>query len=1003
MRFRLTCIYIVFSQLLSAQTDQQLHFERIEGLSHNTVYSIMKDKQGFLWIATADGLNRYDGVQMKIYKPSVDNKKGSFQGRIIRSKLIEDELEQIWFLASGAGSYCYNKKKDLFEPWRIQLKKDWPASSFAPLIVDSFHIWASNSFWGVLAYHIQTKSSVVFKNDLNLELGDGICDDKKDFWFLTNKGVLFFDRKNKKWQHIFKDKKITALGYSIDTVYLQTQEQLYAFNTQTQQLGKVKIENNALAVSVRKFYTDKKNNVWAGDETGNIYFKESSSNFFKWRGNINGENLSGTLYPVYSLYVDENDILWVGADVLGLQKAELNRPKFDIYPSPSKSKKGNSIFIYAIYEDEDNGIWLGTFRQGLLHLNKNTRQVNKIELPGTLQTDQNTNSVKFIRKDSQGNLWIGHSNFLFVRKKGQAVFESVEIIAPQTPHQQTLNPYSFIEYGDSLFFTTAWGIYVIKNNKNKFVATHLQKAEVQIYYDLFIDQYKNYWLAFEGGIYKRMDLNNVFGSTPGDTILFPGTGAKSFLHDSTHHMLWISTTGGLIAFHLPSGKYKNYTEADGIGNSYVYGALKNGNDLWLSTNRGLSKAVLNFRSGNVFPDISFTNFTRHDGLPDDEFNTGAFYKGNSGNLYFGTIKGVVWFKPGELNTNQELPRMVITNILVNDKKADSILSSEYITKLSLPYYKNNLFFQFRGIRFNNAGNVSYAYQLKGWDPDWIYSGTLNQVRYNKLPAGDYLFMIKAANGAGTWNENAYTVSITIHAPFWKTWWFYTLIGIVFTASVILVTRYVFQNRLKEKIRLLEKQRAVEAERNRISKDMHDEIGSGLTRIALMTELMNTSQQLTTDAKQNVDEIAASTRKLVETMSEIIWALNPQNDKLDNLLAYLREQTQHYFEPLNIHYKVDFPDPVPDIKLSNEQKRNIFLVSKEALNNALKHSGATVIELSAFQRNGRFEFSVSDNGKGLNTGANGLRNMQQRMTDINGGIDWTSYNGSGTKVIYWINI
>src|SRR5262245_39943879 len=130
MRFLLTCIYLLISHLLSAQSDQQLHFEKITGLSQNTVYSIMKDKKGFLWIATADGLNRFDGIQMKIYKPSIDNKEGSFQGRIIRSKLIEDELEQIWFLASGGGLYCYNKKKDLFEGHRIRLNKEQPELSF---------------------------------------------------------------------------------------------------------------------------------------------------------------------------------------------------------------------------------------------------------------------------------------------------------------------------------------------------------------------------------------------------------------------------------------------------------------------------------------------------------------------------------------------------------------------------------------------------------------------------------------------------------------------------------------------------------------------------------------------------------------------------------------------------------------------------------------------------------------------------------------------------------
>ena len=188
--------------------------------------------------------------------------------------------------------------------------------------------------------------------------------------------------------------------------------------------------------------------------------------------------------------------------------------------------------------------------------------------------------------------------------------------------------------------------------------------------------------------------------------------------------------------------------------------------------------------------------------------------------------------------------------------------------------------------------------------------------------------------------------------------------------------------------------------------MHDEIGSGLTRIALMTELMK-GPMLSSEIRQNVDEIGGSSRKLVESMSEIIWALNPQQDKLDNLLSYLREQTQKYFEPLHISYSVNFPDTITDFKLSNEQRRNLFLVTKEALNNALKHSGATEISLSAKYEGNKFMFSINDNGKGINEWPtrreSGLRNMQQRMMDIKGNIEWSNSTDGGTQVNYWIII
>lgn len=193
------------------------------------------------------------------------------------------------------------------------------------------------------------------------------------------------------------------------------------------------------------------------------------------------------------------------------------------------------------------------------------------------------------------------------------------------------------------------------------------------------------------------------------------------------------------------------------------------------------------------------------------------------------------------------------------------------------------------------------------------------------------------------------------------------------------------------------------ERTRISSDMHDEIGSGITHIALLSELIQTQQKDERGLKQDINKISTSARRLVQTMSEIIWALNPQNDTLENLLAYTREQSHQYFESLNVQFEIHFPEFVPDIKLSNAERRNLYLVTREALNNVMKHSGATVILLKLGITNTRFCFSVTDNGKGMSdknirTGGNGLHNMKRRMKEIGGTISWRPLQ-QGTKVEY----
>ena len=197
------------------------------------------------------------------------------------------------------------------------------------------------------------------------------------------------------------------------------------------------------------------------------------------------------------------------------------------------------------------------------------------------------------------------------------------------------------------------------------------------------------------------------------------------------------------------------------------------------------------------------------------------------------------------------------------------------------------------------------------------------------------------------------------------------------------------------------------ERSRISSDMHDEIGSGITHIALLSELIQTQQKEVPGLKKDISVIATSARKLVQTMSEIIWAMNPENDTLENLLAYIREQSHQYFESMDMHFEIYFPDAVPDIKLSNEQRRNLYLVTREALNNAMKHSEATCIQLKLEIQKKTCCFSVTDNGKGINEkvnkpGSNGLRNMNKRMEDIEGSIEWLSLE-RGTIVKYCLAV
>ncbi|HYO22270.1 MAG TPA: triple tyrosine motif-containing protein, partial [Flavisolibacter sp.] len=548
-----------------------------------------------------------------------------------------------------------------------------------------------------------------------------------------------------------------------------------------------------------------------------------------------------------------------------------------------------NVFVNTIYEDENNNVWLGTFENGIRVLNKRTGKLVGLKLPGANPKVNYSNSVPLIQHDSKGNVWTSMSGYLYLKENGRSDFASIKI---PSPSNALLVPqvWSFSEYLNGWLLGTTIGLYHVQKEENRYLIRHLPQFGQNRIFHIWVSPGEEIWIAFESGgiaVTKNLEAKTK--------RLFTETNVRSFLYDEKHALLWMSSSSGLIAFHIPTGRFKNFTEEDGLLNDYVYGALPHNEDLWISTNNGLSKASVLFNNNEVLPTVRFRNFTTEDGLSANVFNARAFHKGASGNFYFGTPMGVTWFNPVNVKSRKDRPVIQMTALLVNEQKVDT-LAPEYITQLSLPHFQNNLFFRFRGIDFRSPEKIKYAYMLDGWDEDWIYSKQLNEVRYSNLPPGDYTFKIKASNASGDYSPHVHQVSVTIFPPFWKTWWFRLLVAIAILSAAIFITTSLAQRKLRRQLLEMEKQRAIEAERNRISIDMHDEIGSGLTHIALLSELIQTQKKAEAELKKDIGAISASARKLVENMSEIIWALNPHNDTLENLLAYLREQTMGYFEP-----------------------------------------------------------------------------------------------------------
>jgi two-component sensor histidine kinase len=319
-----------------------------------------------------------------------------------------------------------------------------------------------------------------------------------------------------------------------------------------------------------------------------------------------------------------------------------------------------------------------------------------------------------------------------------------------------------------------------------------------------------------------------------------------------------------------------------------------------------------------------------------------------------------------------------------------------------PGYRR-LEFQFSAPTFAAPASVQFRYQLEGYDEDWMEAGAERVATYPRLSPGPYVFKVKACNSEGIWGQSVTSLRLVVTPAVWQTWWFRSSAVAGFTLAVVAIVRYVSFRRLHRQLRLLEAQAALHKERARIAKDIHDDLGSNLTQIALLGELARQDRAEPEKAVARIDTMSSTARQAIKSLDEIVWAVNPRNDTLAHLIDYAGQFALDYLRLAGIRCRLDFPEQAPPHDLSTEVRHNLFLVIKEALNNVAKHARASEVWLRVSVSERGLELQIEDNGCGFaqapdNALADGLRNMRQRLADIGGEFHIESQPGAGTKII-----
>jgi two-component sensor histidine kinase/streptogramin lyase len=483
---------------------------------------------------------------------------------------------------------------------------------------------------------------------------------------------------------------------------------------------------------------------------------------------------------------------------------------------------------------------------------------------------------------------------------------------------------------------------------------------------------------------------------------------KTLYFQDRKDRIWVGTNRGLFRYDAGADAFWPVAFSDSTVPVIIQSITEDDRgNLWLST----SSKLIKYNPGTNDEKI----YDQSDGLPEISYSTRCCTRLQSGHLAFGGNPGFILFHPDSIQDNMKEPAVAITNLRIfnksvhpgNDSPIQKTISESQ--EIELNYDQDVFTLEFAALDFTHPENNRYAYRMQGVDPDWVYVDAGRRfATYTKLKAGSYLFQVKGSNNDGLWNEQGSTLRIIIKPPFWQTAWFLLLMGILLLALLIYVIRYITTRKLKIRLRDLEYQNRLNKERERISRDMHDEVGSSLTRIAIQSELAGQNVQNNDMIKNQIRDIAGASREVVDNIGEIIWAINPGNDSLENLVSYLRQYVSRYLEITPVSALFDLPEELPKISLSAEMRRNIFLIVKEAMANIVKHAGAGQVRFQIQLNKKAMHLTISDDGKGFapeekRQFGNGLNNMQKRVQTLGGHWQLDTSSGKGTTIHMEINL
>jgi len=985
---KLNCSWLIvcfaISPLLFFAQKQPYSFHHLttdNGLSQASNDFLYHDSQGFVWLSSIDGLNRFDGKEVKIYK-SISGDSTSLLGNIITSNFFEDEFTNIWF-TTYEGLHCYIRAKDHFK--HFQLKGVQAEILFQDYHV--FHLDNDNNLWirgGVgdsgKLYLFNTqdyKSQIVSKIDgqRNYVVKDN---NKKVIKIIStllsnNTGIEVWDIISNKRQFYFRKNQVKfpptfiyqANAINANEWYLATTIGLVLFNESIQSF---KIFNQYGGISVGEVFSSTSINdstlLVTTQKQGVLLFDKSYQQFL---GRIPFEaekKLGLHLEHVNQVYKDRNNNIWITSRSSGVNYNNLYKQKFKL-PNAFVDQR-----ITSIFESSRGEIFCSYGRARTAYFLE--RDAELLITSTNLPQSKNPQSILyFIEEESE--IWAITGNYLLKWNNDRLQFEYVS----------DLPAYTLSIYKDKegeIWLATFLGIFEWKNEIEKITFKpalqfqNYQKTQATAIYE---DHHRQKYLALDA---SKLVILNADGK---EIKQIEGIGyAKSFYEEG--RFLWVATTTGILKINTNDLTVEILNEQNGgLPNETYYSIIPDEqNNFWLSSNKGIVRYNRNTKT--------YHRYTLADGLQGNEYNTNAFLKTQTGEIWMGGTNGLNRFVPEKVKSKIPLAKIQFTRLQINDESAPDSINIEVIEGLKLAYKDNTLSFDFVGIDYSDPENVQLNYQMLGNDDDWIDAGNDGFARYSNLPFGNYTFQVKAANSDGVWSEEIKQLKIQIKRPWYRTWWFYL-------ASVLSISGLIygiFTYRLRQALK-------IERMRVKISSDLHDDVGGLLSGLAMQSELLEITAA--EERKPKLQRISELSRSAMSRMRDTVWAIDARKDKLENLLDRIREHAAETLTPNDITFDLQVDDLALNKNMPINIRQNFYLICKEAITNAAKHTNGNrvKIQFKKYGRNG-MELTIYDNGKVLEknhkTTGLGMSNMQMRAEQIGGRLEVNVEEGFLIKLI-----